>query len=736
MSPEQAAGRGEQVGPATDIYALGAILYELVTGRPPFQGVTALETLQHVALEEPVPPSRLQPRLPRDLEVICLKCLQKQPLQRYATAIALADDLRRFLTDEPILARPTPRLVRLRRWCRRNPTLAGLGGLVALLVATIVVGSVTATINSRQAADELRAEARVAEARAVRLSDRIGRREQSRALLSEAARLRPSPQVRDEAITGMALFDLPVAGLGPKLGADHWQIDFDAHLARFATSTRAGLIVVSRVADHVEICRLPERIPNASLMLSPDGHYLAARSGPGESLSVWSLEGDAPQVVHRELCHGDYGIGAFSFSRDSRLFAIGRPDGTVSVRSLPQGKLHRDWKFDAGTLHLEFHPQRSRIAVVCRDSVQIRDYDSGRLLVRLDEAAGATWVAWHPEGKLLATADADLGITLWEPDEFRRFRKLRGHDNNGIQLGFNASGTMLCSEAWDGVLRFWDPFDGNVLFSSRTEFVAALRCAAGCDVWAGCTESGRIGFWRADEHEVYQRLSSNPSTAAERYVHLAISPQSPAGKCLLAAATPQGVRFWDLGTRRPIGLLPAESVGRVQFDGTGALWTNSSAGIQRWPIQESNEENGTLVVGPATRVLAGGTDGDLAATPDGSTVVFGGIVGAFVWYADHPESRTGAGRTIAKYPRYVAVSPDGLWAATGSHTETQVKIWDARTGSLVLELGLLGSRVEFSPDGAWLSTTEDGASRTLVGGGLEPGLEGGGRVLFGTVVFA
>jgi hypothetical protein len=139
MAPEQAEGKGKDIGPAVDVYALGALLYELLTGRPPFRGETPLETVQQVKAEEPLPPSRLQPKVPRDLTTICLKCLQKEPRQRYASAEALAEDLRRFLHQEPILARPVYRAERLWRWCRRNPVTASLTAAVAFLFVGLLV---------------------------------------------------------------------------------------------------------------------------------------------------------------------------------------------------------------------------------------------------------------------------------------------------------------------------------------------------------------------------------------------------------------------------------------------------------------------------------------------------------------------------------------------------------------------------------------------------------------------
>jgi serine/threonine protein kinase/tetratricopeptide (TPR) repeat protein len=165
MAPEQAAGKTREVGPAADIYALGAILYELLTGRPPFKAANPIDTIRQVVESEPVPPRQLEPGVPRDLETICLKCLEKEPTRRYLRAGDLAADLRRFLNDEPVHARPTPLWERAWKWGKRRPTLVALLGVSVLAVVAMGALVVWHNVSLRGQLEEARAEERLARQR-------------------------------------------------------------------------------------------------------------------------------------------------------------------------------------------------------------------------------------------------------------------------------------------------------------------------------------------------------------------------------------------------------------------------------------------------------------------------------------------------------------------------------------------------------------------------------------------
>jgi serine/threonine-protein kinase len=188
LAPEQAEGKSRDVGPAADTYALGAILYELLTRRPPFRAESAAETLRQVVSQDPVPPSRLNAAVPRDPETICLKCLEKHPHKRYPSAAALTDDLRRFQRNEPIVARPVGPLGRGLRWVRRNPTGAALVA-TALALIGLAIGSGAWRAQRRA---ELRNEVGTAVAQAVSLRKRFHFREARELLEETRKRLGPA----------------------------------------------------------------------------------------------------------------------------------------------------------------------------------------------------------------------------------------------------------------------------------------------------------------------------------------------------------------------------------------------------------------------------------------------------------------------------------------------------------------------------------------------------------------
>jgi WD40 repeat protein len=282
MAPEQAQ-RAAEIGPRTDVYALGAVLYETLVGRPPFRGDSPLETLQQVVALDPVPPARLQPKVPRELETICLACLAKEPARRYATAAALADDLERHLDGRPIAARPASFVSQGVKWCRRRPA-------VAILLATLLVGTVAslATITAlwRSAvvalADKDAALAREALAR-----------QRAEGLLAEklVALAELAWQNNDAAAARRHLAEVPPAHRG-----DRWRT-----LERACTAGRHVLTLESNVD---------------ALAISPDGTRIAASSAHG-TLAVWEL------ASGREIC---------------RALRAGRAGSFVSLSFTPDGR--------------------------------------------------------------------------------------------------------------------------------------------------------------------------------------------------------------------------------------------------------------------------------------------------------------------------------------------------------------------------------------------------------------
>jgi serine/threonine-protein kinase len=305
MAPEQAQGRRDAVGPAVDVYALGAILYELLTGRPPFRGETASATMHLVLTEEPVPPVRLNPRAPRDLGTICLKCLQKEPGRRYPTAAELAADLERFLKHEPIQARPPGRLERCLRWVRRRPAEAGLMAAVALVVAA---GAFSAWLIYQQRT--------TAHARQTQTDQEVrGIVERARGPLEEgwqAADLAKLTDVEAEANRAVDIAERGGAGAAVRQQAEAFQRDAAGRLAR-AKDDRILLEALLNVSAPQETDAYTRDDSGRTLVLaqpSADAQYAAAfrrwgldvdRTPEAEVVARYRQE---PDVVVRILIAG------------------------------------------------------------------------------------------------------------------------------------------------------------------------------------------------------------------------------------------------------------------------------------------------------------------------------------------------------------------------------------------------------------------------------------------------
>jgi WD40 repeat protein len=375
MAPEQAGGKSGEIGPAADVYALGAILYECLTGRPPFKAATAMDTLLQVVADDPLPPTRLAPRTPRDMEIICLKCLQKEPQRRYAGADGLADDLRHFLSGEPITARPVGTLERAAKWVRRRPAAAALLGVsvVAAFGFGLLLDRARREADARRAVEaDLRGQAEserdkaadawedaqdvmahgfLEQARAVRLSRQPGRRWQALELLGRAEQLRsrrrqraPSPgslgvlptldQLRREAVAALLLEDARPVSAGPVPALARGGLvseDGRRALVTFqrrdaATGQRSDVLRLIDLKDGRTTAEYPHPFPDGGgcTALSPDGTTIAVVAEDGSVQLLGLPDEKAGKTLPALKAPGgpleavEVGNVPLVFSRDSR----------------------------------------------------------------------------------------------------------------------------------------------------------------------------------------------------------------------------------------------------------------------------------------------------------------------------------------------------------------------------------------------------------------------------------
>jgi WD40 repeat protein/tRNA A-37 threonylcarbamoyl transferase component Bud32 len=527
MAPEQAAGKISAIGPATDVYALGAILYELLTGRPPFKAATAIDTVLQVLQDEPVSPRKLQPRTPRDLEAICLKCLEKKAGRRYASAAALADDLERWAASKPVRARPVGALRRLLKRVRRRPAPAAavvLSGLVALLASG--VGVVLLQVRERAQHEQYFNQIRLADSLLSTSNSLLSTsNSQSKSLVRADEILEECPdrlrrwewrylkrraydlswEKRPEGTLfsyRQRVRSLAFSPVGPLATADKEITIWDASTGWQLRCTFSG---------HTDAV--------TCVTYNPDGSRLASAS-QDKTVKVWY----ATTALELRTLRGHTGwVHSVAFSADGQHLASASEDKTVKVWDVTTGEELRTLTghTDAVTC-LTYSPDGKRLASASNDkSVKLWDAVNGQQLLTLAEHIDrVNCVTFSPDGQRLASASSDLTVKVWDAITGQELFNLAGHTDRVNSVVFSPDGQRLVSASDDKTVKIWDAATGREILTLE------------------------------------ELLDANPPFIRGRPGKVEKLVFSPDGN-LLAAAGPDGVQVWDA---RPV---PEKRLGPV-----------------------------------------------------------------------------------------------------------------------------------------------------------------------------
>lgn len=725
MAPEQAYGRASAVGPAADVYALGAILYELLSGRPPYRGETAIDALQQLLLAEPVSIYRLVPGLPRDLATICSKCLERAE-RRYPSALELAEDLQRYLADRPIRARRIAGWERSWRWCRRNPALAAALGSVAALLLTVTAVSTWysgklnrqlaitqhAELAERKANDDAQLrlwDAYLAEISARNSSRQMGQRFAALKTVERAQELLPVIgtneqrllQLRNAVITSVSLPDMaPVRTIWKSSQAiDNGAIDLSAD--RFACTLQGMSVAIGRLSDGMILGRATHGQQSAGLQLGPDARFVGVSGDRG--VQMWEVAESGLELAwHRPDAYG------LSYTPDGRYGFVNLQAGGLTMLDVRSGKAIRQLSSQPMISPVACHSTSDRAAFCTADGLQIVELHTGKLLTKLPNVTNAApIVAWHPSGDYLA-AWGEPGITLWN---VRTRKQIAVFPHMGFphKLEFSSDGARLVScSLWDARLILWDTGTGHKELDVQAFDSLAIDHRSDGRL-ALCKRAGQsIELWDLAHGSECRYLPRNLFPALGATQGAVVSADSR----LLVLSGSDGLELWDLERCERL----ATQHGRLcsaLFDQQGDLIVAWDSGIFRWPRRDSarsrSDGRGTMKVislGPPEKLAAIGMPTSLAAgTPSEHLIYEEGDQ----WHALSMATGQRVDFLPPDDPRISAISSDSRFAAVAGWNLGGLTIWDVTHGTCLAKLATGKYGVpKFSPDDQWLATSTNG----------------------------